>query len=186
MTRKEFGTAYIHGCDRTVRFLRSRGLSEDEAHETAQAAWVRGWERRGQIRDQDKALTWVNSIALNLYRNQLRKDRKREEMHDFAIPPKVSLISIDLRRMLDRCRFSDRELLEKRYFLGYEMAELARDQGCSQTAVRVRLLRARRTLRQLLVAPPHCRRTIFVRRIRMTEQRSMVRPLAAPQPRLGR
>ncbi len=161
MTRTEFGTAYADGCQRTVRFLLSRGLSVDEAHETAQAAWVRGWERRCQIRDRNKALTWVNSIALNLYRNQLRRDRKKEEMQDLAIPPRVSLIGIDLRRMLDRCRFSDRELLEKRYFFGYEIGELARDQGCSQTAIRVRLLRARRSLRRLLVEPRRGGRAFF-------------------------
>ena len=154
MTQKEFGSAYTNGCNRTVRFLLSRGLSEDEARETAQAAWVRGWERRGQIRDGDKTLTWVNSIALNLYRSQRRRDHKKEELQEFPIPPRVDLIAIDVHRMLSRCRVTDRELLRKRYFYGYEIDELARDQGCSQTAVRVRLMRARRSLRRLLEERP--------------------------------
>ena len=149
MTRKEFGTAYENGCTRTVRFLLSRGLSEDEAKETAQAAWVRGWERRNQIRDSERTLTWVNSIALNLYRSQKRRDHRLGEMQEFPVPPSVSLLAIDVKRMLQRCRNSERELLEKRYFYGYEIEELAIEQGCSETAVRVRLLRARRHLRHI-------------------------------------
>ena len=149
MTQGEFGTAYLDGCNRTVRFLLSRGLSEDAARETAQAAWARGWERRAQIRDDQKSLTWVNSIALNLYRSQLRREQKHEPMREMSVPTRVSLDSIDARLLLDRCRRCDRELLVRRYLFGYELRELARDQGCTATAVRVRLMRARRVLRGL-------------------------------------
>ncbi len=45
MTREEYGAAYKKGYNLTVRFLVSRGLSYDSAQETAQAAWVKGWER---------------------------------------------------------------------------------------------------------------------------------------------
>jgi RNA polymerase sigma-70 factor (ECF subfamily) len=149
MTQSEYGTAYQDGCNRTVRFLLSRGLSEDAARETAQAAWVRGWERRAQIRDEQKTLTWVNSIALNLYRSQLRREQKREPMREISAPPRVSLDAIDACLMLDRCRRSDRDLMAGRYLFGYEIHELARDQGCTETAVRVRLMRARRHMRRL-------------------------------------
>ncbi len=150
MTRKEFAAAYQIGCTRTARFLLARGVSQDEALETAQAAWVRGWERHAQLRNVDKTLTWINSIALNLYRTHWRKDHREEEIRDFPVPAQVNLFGIDLDRMLGRCRHRDRELLVKRYYLGYEIAELARDQGCSQTALRVRLMRARKCLRRML------------------------------------
>ena len=52
MTREEYGKAYQKGYNLTVRFLVSRGLAYDAAQETAQAAWVKGWERIGQLRDQ--------------------------------------------------------------------------------------------------------------------------------------
>lgn len=151
MNRNEYGSAYMNGCRRTVRFLLSAGLSLDDAMETAQAAWVRGWERRSQIRDSRKTLTWVNSIALNLYRSRLRKEcRLSSESRDIPVPPRASLISLDLSRIMAHCRSCDRELLEKRYFYGYEIQDLAREQGCSRTAVRVRLMRARRSLKRLM------------------------------------
>ena len=73
MTTEEYGTAYEHGFALTVRFLISRGLLTDAAEETAQAAWAKGWERLTQLRNEHMLLTWVNSIALNLYRSVRRK-----------------------------------------------------------------------------------------------------------------
>ena len=69
MTTDEYGQAYQSGFNLTVRFLVSRGLSYDSAQETAQAAWAKGWERLGQLRDQSMVLTWMNSIALNIHRS---------------------------------------------------------------------------------------------------------------------
>src|SRR5437868_6449190 len=74
MTREEYGYAYHRGRDLTVRFLRSIGLSTDDAEETAQAAWGKGWERLGQLRDSNMVLTWMNSIALNIHRSHIRRE----------------------------------------------------------------------------------------------------------------
>jgi RNA polymerase sigma factor (sigma-70 family) len=154
MDQKQFGIAYENGCKRTLNFLLSRGLSEDQASETAQAAWVRGWERRNQIRDEQKTLTWVNSIALNMYRSNVRRERNKQEFQEMAIPPRVNLAGIDLERMLNRCSNKDRTLLEKRYLEGYDIGDLARENCCTATAIRVRLMRARRNLRQKFAKRP--------------------------------
>jgi hypothetical protein len=46
MTEEEFALAFRTSFRKTLRFLRSRGASEDLAEEVAQEAWARGWERR--------------------------------------------------------------------------------------------------------------------------------------------
>src|SRR5580693_7469808 len=46
MTAEEYGSAYKKGYVRTVRLLVTKGLSWDGAQEAAQAAWVKGWEKR--------------------------------------------------------------------------------------------------------------------------------------------
>src|SRR5258708_22043158 len=74
MTTEGFGQAYSRGFDVTIRFLTSRGLRRDHACEVAQAAWVKGWERLGQLRDERFVFTWVNTIALNVYRKAIRTD----------------------------------------------------------------------------------------------------------------
>jgi DNA-directed RNA polymerase specialized sigma24 family protein len=152
MKRNEYADAFQKGYSATRRFLLSRGAALDEAEEIAQAAWVRGWEYREQLRDPSMVNFWVNSIARNLFRAR------------FRTPPVIPLEGIDpsysmgleehleVRRMLDRCPARDRQLLEKS-LEGYSAEEIARDEGISSTGIHVRTLRIRQGIRaQIAVA----------------------------------
>jgi RNA polymerase sigma factor (sigma-70 family) len=147
ISRKEYGSAYENSRRQTVNFLLSKGLREDEASEKAQAAWAKGWERRFQLKDKEKTLSWVNTIAYNLYRSSIRKESLHGPIREVAVSPEVNLTALDLEKMLKQCRENEHEILKLRYLKGYDIKELAGRYGCSETAVRVRLLRARRSLR---------------------------------------
>jgi RNA polymerase sigma-70 factor (ECF subfamily) len=147
ITQQEYGLAYKNGRTQTVNFLLSRGLHEDEAKENAQAAWAKGWERRFQLKDKHKTLSWINTIALNIYRSSFRRDSHQEPMRDFPVQSDVSASAFDVEKMLKQCRRNEREILELRYFEGYDTRDLADRYGCTETAVRVKLLRARRSLK---------------------------------------
>src|SRR5262245_6348302 len=74
MTRLEYSDAYANGgFKNTIAFLRRRGLKYSAAEELAQAAWVKGWERLGQLRNANFVRLWVNTIALNRYRSDVRR-----------------------------------------------------------------------------------------------------------------
>jgi RNA polymerase sigma-70 factor (ECF subfamily) len=148
--RKEFGSAFKNGWGRTISFLLSKGLTVEEARESAQAAWVKGWERRDQICSKLRIVEWVNSIALNVFRSNYRKKIKEKEFEESALPPEVNIALMDLRRSLMRCRERDRTILTKYYLQGFDSRELAGEYGCSETAVRVRIMRARRNVRNNL------------------------------------
>jgi RNA polymerase sigma factor (sigma-70 family) len=150
MTREEYGAAYQKGYGMTVRFLISRGLVWDTAQETAQAAWARGWERREQFRDPKMVLTWTNSIALNIHRSYLRREPIRCALPEIPTPPKINLAVIDVKRILQYCRKKDRIVLEGHYLEGFKVREIANEHGWTETAVRIRLLRARRSVGQRL------------------------------------
>lgn len=148
MTKEGYGQAYQKGFNLTVRFLLSRGVPRDLADEAAQAAWVKGWERLKQLRNESSVTTWVNTIALNIHRRLVRRE---------AIPPalpklpgqtvNIDVAAIDAARILDFCRPNDRYLLEQQYVNGVTTEEIAREQGVTETAIRIRLLRARRYAR---------------------------------------
>jgi RNA polymerase sigma-70 factor, ECF subfamily len=152
MTREEYGTAYNRGYNLTVRFLVSRGLSYDSAQETAQAAWVKGWERLGQLRDDNMVLTWMNTIALNIHRSCMRREPFLQTLPEISTPPKVNLAAIDVRRILKTCKKNDRLVLQRHYLEGYKVQEIAKAHGWTETAVRIRLLRARRAVHKRLAA----------------------------------
>jgi RNA polymerase sigma factor (sigma-70 family) len=162
MTSEQYGSAYGKGFTRTARLLIMHGLSGDSAQELAQAAWVRGWERRGQLRHPKMVVTWINAIALNMYRTSLRREPFFEELPEVLIPPAVNLAAIDVQRILKFCRKKDRLVLQCRYLEGHEVREIAQAHGWSETAVRIRLLRARRAAANTLVAVSRSTTTLIL------------------------
>lgn len=152
MTREEYGDIYNTGRERTIRFLLSRGAAPGLAPDIAQSAWLRGWERLSQLRDPRMIVTWINSIALNQYRRAVRNERLhhelQESMHGTIC---LDLAAIDVAQILRVCRPPDRLLLEAQ-MKGVTAKELAREHGLTETAVRIRFLRARRSARKALEA----------------------------------
>jgi DNA-directed RNA polymerase specialized sigma24 family protein len=143
MTREGYGEAYACGYERTVRFLCSRAIPRDPAREFAQAAWVRGWERITQLRNENMLLTWVNTIALNYFRASSRRARACAVNTELPGGAGVSFAALEVDGILRRCEAKDRDLFEQ-YLEGATAGEIARARNVSETAVRIRFLRARR------------------------------------------
>src|SRR5258708_5087611 len=146
MTRDDYGQAYQRGYKLTVRFLLSRGIRKESALEFAQSAWARGWEKRAQLRDDKMVATWVNSIALNHYRMWLRHQTGQHTLPDLPGGEEPNIAALDVKRVLAFVPLGDRLLLERR-MQGASINELAKDNNVSDTAIRLRLMRARRTAR---------------------------------------
>jgi len=150
MTREEYGDIYQTGRERTIRFLLSRGAAPGLAPDIAQSAWLRGWERLSQLRDPQMILTWINSIALNQFRRVIRVERLHQELQRSSQGnASLDLAAIDVARILGACRPPDRMLLEAQ-MKGVTAKEMARTHGLTETAVRIRFLRARRSARKAL------------------------------------
>ncbi len=146
MTKHEYAQAYQAGFERTVRFLISKGARGDGAQEAAQAAWARGWERLDQLRDDSNVFTWINSIALNFYRGFLGRENHIQRLPDLPSRDRINVAAIDVDRFLRFCRPCERALLQQQ-MEGIPMEEIARENGVTESAIRVRLMRARRAAR---------------------------------------
>ena len=149
MTRSEYSYAYQSGFRPTVRFLISKGVPHDVAEDAAQAAWTRGWERIHQMRDDDLLTTWINSIAMNLYRREACLDRRTQPLEDVTGEAGIDTAPMDVARVLEACGDSERELLTQQ-LEGHTTSEIAHRIGASETAVRIRLMRARRCARAVI------------------------------------
>ena len=91
-------------------------------------------------------LTWMNSIALNIHRSYIRREPLLQTLFPASTPPKINLAAIDVKRILKCCKQNDRMVLQRHYLEAYQVQEIASQQGWTETAVRIRLLRARRTV----------------------------------------
>jgi DNA-directed RNA polymerase specialized sigma24 family protein len=146
MTSSTYGQAYEAGFARTIRFLVSRGVGKDDAQEVAQAAWARGWECVSQLREDSLVFTWVNTIALNIYRRALHSERQCQPLPQLFSRLTIDLAAIDVACVLKSCRPRERRLLEQQ-MQGTTAKEIAEDNGVTETTIRIRLMRARRALR---------------------------------------
>jgi RNA polymerase sigma-70 factor (ECF subfamily) len=153
MTAHAFGQAYQSGFDRTVRFLVSRGAARDGAMEAAQSAWARGWERLDQLRDERVLLTWINSIALNVYRGLLRRERLAVPLRESHSEFQIDMAPLYVESALKLCSRRERALLQLQ-LEGISAEEMAGQKGVSTTAMRIRLTRARQVLRKRLEKRP--------------------------------
>jgi len=141
-----YGEAYGIGFSRTMQFIQARGATRERAEEIAQAAWSRGWERLPQLREDGMIQFWVRAIALNEFRRSYRKHRLEVELEDTCGPAGVDDAPIDAATILSNCSPNDKVLLEHQLH-GLTSAEIAAEIGATNTAVRIRLHRARRAAR---------------------------------------
>jgi len=146
MTQEGYGQAYQQGFVRTVRLLRSRGASQDSAEDVAQAAWLRGWQKLEQLRDEGMIVPWVNSIAVNYHRRGCQDEARYQALPELCGHIGIDSTALDAAKILRFCRAGDRVLFEQQLG-GLTTREIAKEQGVSATAIRIRLLRARRAVR---------------------------------------
>ncbi len=151
MTKDDFASAYEAGRHSTVRLLLSKGLMIEEAEELAQSAWARGWEARHQLKEEDRVVQWVNSIAINTMFNEMRRLKRYEPLDDAstrAARPVAVSDKIDAEKLLSQCSGLDRSLMVHRFAGGFDMEEIATMHGLSGVATRVRIHRAKLALRR--------------------------------------
>ena len=149
LTEAEYAQAFQASFQKTSRFLRSRGASEDMAEEVAQEAWARGWERLHQLRNPEVVDVWVNSIAKHLWRNRVVRDQRNRELSDNMSTNHNPDGSILWEQITQACGKEEQKLLTMHYVRGYTSGEIAKRVGSTALAIRLRLMRTRRKLEQM-------------------------------------
>ena len=134
------------------RYVFHRGLWGADAEDLVAATFEVAWRRLDDV-PADGALPWLFTVAHNHWRNHLRRERRRGDLlHRLPLPvpqaapepPDVELAAIvqALRSLSD----DDREVLVLVAWDGLTPQEASVVLGCSGTALRSRLRRARNRL----------------------------------------
>ncbi len=141
--------------------LRRTGDAADAADVTADVFLV-AWRRISEVPEGDGALPWLYATARRTLANQRRGDLRRrrlatrlaEQLPDPASAPDAPCQDdlADARAAFESLAEADRELLSLIGWEGLDRETVAEILGCSRTAVRVRLHRARRRFAASLAA----------------------------------
>ncbi len=149
---------------RVFGFLGRMGLDAATAEDISQDAFLRVWRNAKSFDPRlGAASTWILTIARNLALTHLsRASQRREVANEEAAgqaPCGAPLADEALMRKQQRAQFdaalaslapAERSLLAASYVEGLDLAMIARIEGCSTGAAKVRLHRARAKLRQML------------------------------------
>ena len=146
-----------------LAIVRDIATSED----IAQEAYLRGWRDRGQIRDADRFVPWLRQVVRNLARDHLRAQRRQPRAgiaeNDHALVTLVDPQANAEERVVEHQEWSavhaaiealpesSRETLLVYYRENEDSAVAGRILGLRPDAVRQRVSRARRSMRESLL-----------------------------------
>jgi RNA polymerase sigma factor (sigma-70 family) len=152
--RMEFARFYRSEVSRLVGFIVKIGANEHEAAEAAQAAFTQAWVAWESIHTNPRA--WVRTVAMREFYRQI----PRREFPSASVPDRPVLLSADAVVEASERTKAARELLAElpttqRHVIawtadGFSVAEIAKETGRSEAAVRKNLQRARDTLKRRL------------------------------------
>jgi RNA polymerase sigma-70 factor (ECF subfamily) len=131
------------------------------AEDLTQETFLRGWRRRGQLRDPRRAVVWLFRIAANLWRDELRRrgvlTQDAELPHEtadgrLAAPEVIAEEREQVARALAALATLPRQQQTVLHLVAVErlsLAEVSEVLGISRNAARVNLCLARKRMREL-------------------------------------
>jgi RNA polymerase sigma factor (sigma-70 family) len=131
-------------------YARNRGLTGPDADDLVAEVLAIAWRRIDDV-PADDPLPWLFATARNVWRNGLRRSRRREDLvlrlprpepHGSPDDP-AEHSHDDIRRALAALNDRDQEVLRLVAWDGLTTRQLADALGCNESAARVRLHRAR-------------------------------------------
>lgn len=129
--------------------------SRPTAEDAVQEALARAWERSLRGERVDSLPAWITTVSMNLARSGLRRLRaeRRAYVHlatEPGDPAEGADARVDLRQALRGLPRRQREATVLRYYLGFEVLEIARVMDAPEGTIKSLLSRARTGLEREL------------------------------------
>ncbi len=134
------------------RVCRTQLQCAADREDAVQEAVLRAWQKRGALRETRYFDTWFIRILINVCHDI---QRRRRRVVQAEIPPEPSSNAEDprlaeLRAAMDALEEKQRLCVLLHHIEGYSVKEVARMLGIGESAVKLRLLRGRRRLKEML------------------------------------
>ncbi|TNC27113.1 RNA polymerase sigma factor [Mumia zhuanghuii] len=157
---ERFRELYAAHFDALLAYAVRRTRHPDDAADLVAETFLVAWRRLDAMPAGEDSRLWLYVVARHVRSNAERSGRRRERLGErlrqqltdaFAPDPATQVTEhADVRAALQRLGAGDRELLMLSSWEGLEPREIAHVLDISPTAVRTRLSRARRRLRDAL------------------------------------
>jgi RNA polymerase sigma-70 factor (ECF subfamily) len=159
-----FGMLFDRHRDLVFRFVLQMIRNRDEAEDLVQEAFVRAYQNLGNYRDQAKFTTWLLRIATNLCTDRVRMSQRRHNLEQREATEGLLWMTEDnnedpnanledgrkmavIRQAIESLPEHHRNVIVMRDIEEMEYVDIAAVLGCTVGGVKLRVLRARRALR---------------------------------------
>ena len=140
----------VRACERRLyRVARTMLPQECDCEDAVQEALLRAWDRRETLRQEAYFDTWLIRILINQCKTFYRR-RPPEPAELTEDIPQVTSEETPLLEALMALPRKQRVTLELHYIEGYSVKEVAAMLGIGESAAKLRLMRGRRRLKEML------------------------------------
>ena len=126
----------------------------DRAENLTQETFVRAWKSLGRFKQRSRFSSWLFSIALNLIRDEYRREKPTSALDDETEPPdftrRHSCAAVDLERAIKSLPKKARIVFVLHDVYGHTHADVAESLGVTAGTSKAQLSRARALLRERL------------------------------------
>ncbi len=156
-TQVQYEEFFVNNYSATVGLLMSMGVTQEQAQDASQDAFVKLYTRWSRIRRHDSPEAWVRRVAINrardLHRSDTRRTRREERVGAPTAAPGADEGIGDAdstRRLLLNLPRRQRTIAAMFYIDDMPIKEIADSLGLSTGAVKFHLNRARKSLKAAL------------------------------------
>lgn len=146
---KDFSLVYEAYHQDVYRLLYFMSGSKEVSEDLLQNTFINVFKKSGQLKDKNKLKSWIFQIARNQYLDYVKSAyvSKRVEQEELEVPDRDQTETvIDLTQILKKLSPEHREVLILTEMEGMTASEVFEITGISESAVKSRLLRARKEI----------------------------------------
>ena len=153
MTQKEFVNKIEKNRGKLLRIARTM-VRQDDCEDALQSAILSAWENLPQLRDEQAFDAWLTQILINRCRQIQRGYKKQRDIRSASVwhNPETQAPESDLLEAMCYLSDEERELFDRHHVQGYSIREMAEEIGKSEDVVKMRLYRARKHLKAILIS----------------------------------
>jgi RNA polymerase sigma-70 factor (ECF subfamily) len=163
------GELYTRYYPKVYHSCLSYAKSHDDAFDLAQDILLKALYNLAAFEGKSTFSTWIYAITRNHCISQVTKNKRFHQVdihdahhliaqefksEDFETRAKKEQLEIHLKQYLDMLPARDRQMLELKYFHNYSIKDLQGKFNLSASAVKMRLLRARQRIEQIMDIQP--------------------------------
>lgn len=138
-----------------VSYLQASNIPKEQAEDVVQDVFIKMLETDAVI-PAEKMRAWMYRVSIRKYIDKYRRDRNYMEILNREFFKSENLLIVEkkayslLNEAVEELPQNEQVILDLYYFQGFSIVEIANILRCSQSKIKVQLMRSRKKLKQLL------------------------------------